>query len=244
MQIQFISDIHDDYPFITPQCDYIALLGDIGDPFSVDYQLFIDDLASKFKKVFVIAGNHEYYYRVMEDVDKKISQVCSTHMNVYFMNNTSIEVEGFLIVGSTLWSKIDIITAYRVNDFKCIRTSKKKFLDVPTYLQLHKDSVKFIEQEVSRGMPTIVLTHYAPIPEMNGKFMNHPLNSAFSSNLNYIKGNIRVWLSGHTRQNLAIKKEDVIYASNCKGFSREGSPGFEINKFINVSLPLPVSIPQ
>jgi predicted phosphohydrolase len=236
MQIQFISDIHDDYPIINPYCDYIALLGDIGDPFTKEYEDFIDQLATKFKKVFVIAGNHEYYYRVMDDVNNKINQICSSNINVYFLNNSSIEVEGILFVGSTLWSKIDIVTAYRTNDFKCIRTSKKKFLDVPTYLQLHKDSVAFIEHEVSKGLPTIVLTHYAPILEMNGKFISSPLRSAYSSNLDYIKGNIRAWLSGHTRQNLSIMKEGVIYASNCKGFSKYGCDNFDPNKSITINL--------
>lgn len=236
MQIQFISDTHDHYPIISPVCDYIALLGDIGDPFTREYIDFIDSLAEKFKHVFVIAGNHEYYYRVMNDVNNKIKEICSSHINVHYLNNSSVEIEGILFIGSTLWSKIDMVTSYRVNDFKCIRTSIKKFLDVPTYLQLHKDSVSFIEHEVSKGIPSIVLTHYAPILEMNGKFIFSPLRSAYSSNLDYIKGNVRAWLSGHTRQNLCIFKEGVMYASNCKGFSKDGCEGFHPNRTITVSL--------
>lgn len=244
MNIQFVSDIHDNYPLIIPRCDYIALLGDIGDPFRIEYQDFISDLASKFKKVFVISGNHEYYYRIMEEVDKKIEQVCSLNPNVYFLNNSSVEVDSFLIVGSTLWSKIDLVTSYRVMDFKCIRTSKNKFLDVPTYLDLHKKSVSFIEHEVSKGMPTIVLTHYAPIYEMNGAFYNHPLRSAFSSDLNYIKGNVKLWLSGHTRQNLSIFKEGIHYSSNCKGFSKNGNNGFDPNIVVSASIDPPLYLSQ
>ena len=230
MELQFISDIHENYIDVPVVSDNIALLGDIGDPFTKGYDAFLGSLSKKFKRVFVVAGNHEYYYRTMKDVEDQIQKVCSNYLNVYFLNNKSVEINGVLVVGSTLWSKIDLLTAYRTNDFKCIRTSKKKFLDVPAYLDLHKKACAFIEHEVSKGMPTIVLTHFAPIYEMNGAFINSPLRSAYSSDLSYIQGNIKAWISGHTHQNLLLEKNGVYYASNCMGYSKFGAKDFSPTK--------------
>ena len=38
---QYLSDLHDKYPKITPLCDYLVLLGDIGDPYNPEYINFL-----------------------------------------------------------------------------------------------------------------------------------------------------------------------------------------------------------
>ena len=86
--LQYLSDLHDKYPEITPLCDYIALLGDIGDPYSQKYKDFIKDLSRKFKKVFVVTGNHEYYFNIIDECNLHINTLCLELRNVYFLNNS------------------------------------------------------------------------------------------------------------------------------------------------------------
>jgi len=71
MRVQYISDIHlelyKDLPeaafvnFITPDAPYLALCGDIGIPDFKNYEKFISWCAPRWNKIFIIAGNHEYY---------------------------------------------------------------------------------------------------------------------------------------------------------------------------------------
>lgn len=234
MKLQYISDIHDRFPSITPIADYIALLGDIGDPFTPQYYDFIHDLSTKFKKVFIIAGNHEYYFQIIDDTISKLKEIESKFQNVHFLNNESIEVDGYLIVGSTLWSDITNSTSYRINDFRYIRRNEISLIDVHTYRSFFNKAVEFIQEETKKNIPMIVLSHHGPIYEMNGDYKGTALCSAFTSDLSHITQNIKCWLSGHTHQCLTIEQNGVIYSSNCMGYKMEGVEGFDVNKFIEV----------
>jgi len=220
MKIQFLSDLHEKYIDIQPKADCLALLGDIGDPFTTYYEKFIDNISKKFKNVFIITGNREYYFRSIPETDEKITSICSKYENVHFLNNSSVIVDGHLIVGSTLWTKIDAETALRINDFNHIRTSTMEFLNVETHNNIHKKAVEYIEEQSKQDLPTIILTHHAPIKEMNGNCENMPLWRAFCSDLSHIQGSIKVWLSGHTQKVMRINKNGIVYASNCMGFKR------------------------
>ncbi len=67
MRIQYISDIHLEFfkvlpkQIVRPVADILCLAGDIGYPFSSLYRDFLKQVSRDFKKVFLIAGNHEYY---------------------------------------------------------------------------------------------------------------------------------------------------------------------------------------
>jgi predicted phosphohydrolase len=53
-------------PLIEPVQPYLALLGDIGWAAEESYRNLLLDMSTKFKKVYVIAGNHEYYQSSFE----------------------------------------------------------------------------------------------------------------------------------------------------------------------------------
>ena len=72
MKLRYISDLH--LEFLKPHkvekfikqipsgLDEICVLaGDIGNPFKQHYDMFMKFVRKNFKKVFVIAVNHEYY---------------------------------------------------------------------------------------------------------------------------------------------------------------------------------------
>lgn len=231
MRLQFISDLHETYPLIEPQGDYIALLGDVTSPFNPDYENYLYYLSSLFKGVFVVMGNHEYYGNIMNDTNNKMNEMCNKFSNVFLLNNSSVIINGYLIVGSTLWSNTTNEAFDNLNCGKMIKMRSNKKMDIIDYLVLHDNSVKFIQAEVSRGLPTIILTHYAPLHEMNGNSFNY-LTSGFSSDLSFINSdNIIAWLSGHTHNCLTIRKNGILYSSNCLG--QIVSPRFNTNFFID-----------
>ena len=238
IEIQYVSDLHDKYPDIPVKCKYLALLGDIGNPFSKSYQNFIKDMSNKFEKVFIVPGNHEYFCHTIYATDLAIQNLCDSLPNCIYFNNKCIYMDGFLIVGCTLWSNIDDNTISYMNDFKNIYESHNKLLQPETYRKKHLDSVYFIQHIVDKNLPTIILTHHAPHLDMNGSYKSSPYCSGYSTPLTYLNkkyGNIKCWLSGHTHQNLTTTKDGIILSANCMGYTEEGVKGFDLGKSIILS---------
>jgi len=72
MILRYISDLHlelmNSSEFIELLEDFkpnekeiCILAGDIGNPYSENYDIFMEYINESFKKTFVIPGNHEYY---------------------------------------------------------------------------------------------------------------------------------------------------------------------------------------
>ena len=233
MRLQLISDLHDNFPEIQPYAEYVALLGDVTSPDNPKYEKYIEYLSSMFRGVFVVLGNHEYYEGIMKDVENKMNDICNKFPNVYLLINKSIMIDGILFVGSTLWSDINEKAFDYLNCGKLIKMRRNKKMDVNDYLVLHYKAVEFIKQEVNKGIPTVVLTHYAPIDEMNGQKINSPYKSGFSSDLSYINNsNIIAWLSGHTHNCMTLRKNNILYSSNCLG--HELNPRFSTHQVIKI----------
>ncbi len=242
MRIQFISDLHEKFPYITPQADYIAVLGDVANPFDPRYELYLQYLSNLFRGVFVVFGNHEYYHNIMHEAENHMQQICFRLRNVYFLNNKSMIIDGCLIIGSTLWSAVEQDAFDYLNCGNLIRMNKKKYMDFIDYRILHNNCVKFIQEELQKGMekdmPIVILTHYAPVHEMNCNRQTR-LNSGFSTNLSFIleqnnqKRNLKAWLSGHTHKCLTIMKSGVLFSSNCLGHMDENCE-FNVNKCIDI----------
>jgi predicted MPP superfamily phosphohydrolase len=74
MKIRYFSDLH--LEFIKSSSkeiekfikqipsgieDVCILAGDIGNPYQLNYDIFMNYINNNFKKSFIITGNHEYY---------------------------------------------------------------------------------------------------------------------------------------------------------------------------------------
>jgi hypothetical protein len=119
--LQYASDLHLDNespPFhmlIEPVATELALCGDIGKPYSQLYKDFLTWCSKRWSKVYLLAGNHEYFTEdpsiLFGDIDTQIRRVChEVGPNVVFLQNELVFLEKYKIVilGSTLWSVPDI----------------------------------------------------------------------------------------------------------------------------------------
>ena len=117
-QLQYASDLHlnlETAPFnilIEPVAPDLALCGDIGNPFSAVYSNFIKWVSKRWSRVFLLAGNHEYFSEnpniKMEDVEKQIQLVAaSAGSNVIFLQKDvyTIDSHKIIVLGSTLWTQ-------------------------------------------------------------------------------------------------------------------------------------------
>lgn len=163
-----MSDIHLELykklkciPYIKPSAPYLALCGDIGYPFSDQYSLFLHDCSKKFKMVFLLSGNHEYYQnkskrRSMNAIETKIKELSRTLGNVYYLQNSyvlldkdqnliyygddykllneNIDSVKYLIAGSTLWTFIPEIRKLEI--LEGMNDYKKIYMDSETTKKL------------------------------------------------------------------------------------------------------------
>ena len=140
MKLKYISDIHLElYPFemgdpiiqkILPESEdeVLILAGDIGNPRHETYDTLMKHVSANFKKVFVIADNHEYYKgkKSMEDTLEYMNKYFEQYTNITFLDNTYETYEGYTFVGTTLWSKVTN-PQYKINDLYAIKNASYAF---------------------------------------------------------------------------------------------------------------------
>jgi len=252
--LQIVSDVHteffqDEGPWLEymgspPISKYIALLGDIGIYTKNTYFDFLAYQSKRYEKVFVLAGNHEYYLKssrvAMGFAKQKMKAMCESLGNVYFMDKGKEMVDGVKIVGTTLWSNVQNknkpIVARSLNDYYQILVEeedadvytgneKARSLTVDDTNRFHAEEVQFIAEEIKdsteNNIPTIVLTHHAPAmygtsaPEYDGQ----PTNEAFSTNLEHLMGGpVQYWAFGHTHYSSWQQIQGTHVISNQFGY--------------------------
>lgn len=212
----YLSDIHtefypnNDYPFIPvinrePDTKYNLLCaGDIGLVTQPEYWRFISRVCDVFDHVYVVHGNHEYYEA---PVGIKFSKYYNSYVakceiqNLTVLDNTRVELEDCVILGTTLWShvprKAHSIVTQTMTDYRKIRG-----FSVEQNNDLHAKAVKFLEEHLTQpsDKPIVVVTHHAPsfhdtsAPEFTGRWTNY----AFATDLTSLVSKANIWIYGHT----------------------------------------------
>jgi DNA repair exonuclease SbcCD nuclease subunit len=248
MRIQLISDVHlefrnDRYPYIARLAPNIALLGDIGKPYSGVYRRFLAHLSGRFDRVLVIAGNHEYYSTssrtlTVGEIQDQLRRVCGQFPNVYFLENSSMFIDGVRILACTLWTAIPNTHWQRIrrmiNDYRMCYVSRYDDINIGVPLapehttNWHEQSVTWLKEELAApgysDTPTIVLTHHAP--DTNGTsdpiYANNEQQCAYSTDLTSLfQRPIVAWAYGHTHYPHDTKVRNVRLVSNPLGYPGE-----------------------
>jgi len=237
---QYFSDIHTEFfseydlkiflkIYLESKADYLIIAGDIGNPFSIIYSCFLKIISSKFKKIFIITGNHEYYSEYpMNKVDEKISKIVLNYSNIVFLQNSvyNIEDTDLTIFGSTLWSNVEENTLKNLNDFRKIPN-----FSFEIYHNLHYNAIKFLEKYLNehKNKKFIVITHHLPSFSLVDN-KEHLINSAYASNISIAESSqIVAWFAGHTHRPIELGKFHV----NPIGYPNENT-FFDLNKIVKI----------
>lgn len=236
MKIQILSDIH--LEFLSPSQidrlvgniervgDVLVLAGDIGNGMAPHYRKFIDRIATKFEKVFIVAGNHEYYGNDIDTTNQKIQSVCYGHKNVSFLCSQWEDYGGVRWIGTTLWSHVEETTKCFTNDIRYIQN-----MPLQKYNQRHQEAVQFLTEalEMSKEKPCIVVTHYLPSMELiHEKYKSkeeEPFNQWFASSLDHLieshTQHVPLWIYGHTHDPSHRKFFETDMVCNPIGYEGE-----------------------
>lgn len=216
MRIHYCSDLHlefeqnnkyvDRYLSYDPG-DILILAGDIV-PLDDEFlnNPFFSFISKKFRQVFWVPGNHEYYYRDISDFSASFNM--KLHQNINIVSNIELHYEGVQFIFGTLWSRISEENGkyieQNVSDFDCITKNKKK-LRISDFNKLHCECLAFLKRSLeNKNSKTVVVTHHVPSLLCNKSDHNKSqINEAFTVDLtDFIKSsNVNFWIYGHSHFN-------------------------------------------
>lgn len=242
IKIRYLSDLHLEFikpnkiqkfiRKIPPGIDEICILaGDIGNPYQLNYDIFMKFISKNFKKSFVISGNHEYYNKTksIQETNDFMTEYFQNFNNISFLNNKYENYDNYCFIGTTLWSKITD-TNYVINDVYNIPN-----FDYIQYNKLNTSSVNFLEHTLQDTLQNnencIIITHHVPseslidikykTPEML------PYNQWFYCNMDNLietyKDKIKCWIYGHTHTSSNIMINKIPFLCNPIGYPNENS---------------------
>lgn len=193
--------------------------GDMGNPFSQGYDIFFNFLQGNFKRVFVIAGNHEYYGSEIPLTNEFLVNYFKKFSNVRFLKNEFEIYEGFCFIGTTLWSQIDdplnkINDMYKIPNFTVLE-----------YNRLHKECLEFLGRALLQENCIVISHHLPSFLLINEKYLNSPSNQWFASNLDsfieHNKERIKCWFYGHTHAGSIQQISGIPFLCNPIGYPGE-----------------------
>jgi Icc-related predicted phosphoesterase len=260
MKFALCSDLHLEFGLIelknTESADVLVLSGDIcvakdlafkESKRSEGWMQFFEQVASEFKDVIYIMGNHEHYHGDFAKSYDLIKGALKDLTNIHVMEKEFIRIGDVTFVGGTLWTdmnKEDPITLNQIkgymNDYRIIENSGEvvyyrdadgnshqrtaKFTPELS-VQEHKATLKFIGEVVDAEPTTkfVVVGHHAP-----SKLSTKPqyekdveVNGAYSSDLSEFmldRPQIKVWTHGHTHHSFDYMIGSTRVVANPRGY--------------------------
>ncbi len=264
-QIQITSDIHtESYKeneiqlkrWVKPMAPNLAILGDLGVISILEHRKKVDNFLSEcnkaFDKTFYISGNHEYYNAsnskmTICEINMIIEELVGKYKNVYFLNNKKHELNDYLILGSTLWTKISDKTRDEIQnklaDYMNIYDDIDKLITTYGMDYIHNKNLLWLIENIvnNPNKKIIIMTHHLPSFDLiaekyrTDKFRN--LNSAFATDLNVILfkfSNIKYWICGHSHDSMEITINQCKCIINPYGYKKTKNNNYKNNFVINI----------
>lgn len=249
MKIQIISDLHQEFGFTDltfKNADVVVLAGDINIG-TKGIEWILKEITDK--PVIYVLGNHEYYKNAYPKTLHKITEL-SRNSNIHVLENKSIEIDGIVFHGATLWTdfsifgnprKYGMICQEKMNDYKRIRLnpSYSKLRSIDTY-RIHNESIRWLTQSLNeyRNQTNVVVTHHAPsVQSIPKKYQNDPVSSAYASNLEdlILEHQPKMWIHGHIHEPKEYRIGQTQIICNPQGYIDELYNGYQKELILDIT---------
>jgi Calcineurin-like phosphoesterase len=225
MRLWILSDLHVeltrgwDLPSgdARPDFDVLVVAGDLITRMERGVRWLLERVPDK--PVVYVAGNHEAYG---VDVDRTVEKAMEAAQGtkVFVLQNRWIQLGDVTFAGATLWTDFSlfgdqrramVVAADRMNDYRKIRTARylERFRPVHA-LARHRESRAFLEAQMCRGGPLVVVTHHAPMPGRGYRLAPHypgtrlsdeeVLTAAYRTDLTELMWPAPIWSGFETRR--------------------------------------------
>lgn len=219
--IQILSDLHLEFykklPLNIcndhfPKAPTLFLVGDIGYPLDDIWLKFIEWCETKYDKIFYVQGNHEPYDNDIDAITKYIKAIFTSKPKFTLLECGVIShLDGYKIIGCTLWSEQNYYIYSKMNDSKCIYKNGS-YLSLSDLLDMHRQDKEWLDNQVDEN--TIVITHHLPSFDLIHPKYKIPFykdyHSAYASDCNSIVRKAKLWIYGHTHIGSDIMFEDKV----------------------------------
>jgi predicted phosphodiesterase len=259
MKFQFISDVHLEVDpvsrlteLLKPCAPYLVLAGDIC-AYSMKDRLrsFLEFCAANWKRVFFVAGNHEYHNKSshelrfiakqdaargrptpMAEVDAWLNAECGRFNNIHYLqkNVFYLPEESTFVLGCTLWSEIPVdqyeVARNGMADYRRIWTSSEARLEPAAVTAMFYDHANWLATELGRLDPlakVLVITHHLPTHAMiEPKYIGHTLTNCFASHvLERLPRQPAAWVCGHSHARTSRVVGRTLCLLNARGYPDE-----------------------
>lgn len=281
VRFQFVSDVHAEcynhpLPAIPRIAPILVLAGDIGRPTSSTYRAFLAANAALYDHVIVIAGNHEYYQgqkpaALCEDIPGVIRAVTSALPNVHFLDRSSVDIGGVRFLGTTLWTRLDEGDARNnaqmyMSDYGSIYAAaaasaddgapqrRRKVVNIRAEHTdaWHHEQSAWLRQAIAESpLPTVVVTHHCPHPDLLRKKQREDATFAHAyytalPPADFFRRPVVCWVSGHAHNAMSFyippplphpateAEAGVLCVSNCRGYPSESVQGYDTRRTVSV----------
>lgn len=253
MRIRLLSDLHIEgnaFYYEYAGEDVIVLAGDIH---TKNRHRFILDQIPPYVKIVMVAGNHEYYGSVFEDVNDWLSDLQAEYQNFYFLDNDCMLAGDVAFYGGSMFTDMNLYgdtwkaTQYAhkgIADFSWIDKMRgtgdeqiKRRWIVDDHRYQHELFCKGLVEW--KEMPTtnkrVVVSHFVPHPIcIDRKWHGSPINPYFVQDMEKYMDGIDLWLFGHTHDSHDKIVNNTRLVSNPRGYGKENSNGFNPNLIIEI----------
>lgn len=222
----------------------LVVAGDLCNTYKRErFKMFFDLVSPRFKVIFYVAGNHEYYGGTLDFTRKFLFDLCFSYKNVEFFNTFGVHFYGGKrFVADTLWTDFDkedpttMFLAPRImNDYRHIYSEENIPVTVEEILAIHNDTRKMFDEYVTKD--TVVITHHLPsFQSVDPAFKGDPSNAYYASNLEefILDRKPKLWLHGHTHHPQDYKIGDTRIVCNPRGYKGQEKNGYNPTLVIEV----------
>jgi hypothetical protein len=205
MLIQLLSDTHKSPFLIAPNVDLVIHAGDFANGDFNFLKQFKDACDAAGKQHLCVLGNHDFYFRTIEDAYDILDDLGIN----YLRDGKEFNFNGKIFVGGTLFTgfllngddpltviKNKMLAQWNISDFKHVLNSNgNAYIKPNEYVELYNKHLDWINRY--RHNPDVcVLTHFPPHPAtIAPQYANDKLNPYYTNNINL--AGFKHWLFGH-----------------------------------------------
>jgi Icc-related predicted phosphoesterase len=271
MKISIVSDLHSEFgsDLVLPGGDVLLLAGDVvvvkglvsagmGQHYEkhknngknhIFHELMKNEF-SKYKKVYAIAGNHEYYGSDIIDVPLMLKEATQEYPFFQLLEDDVVDLApGWKLFAATMW------TDYNYGDEKAMHAAARGmndhyYISMGGYRFTPDNAYKINERSrtnLMRALETydenfVIMTHHTPSMASSapkwGKEKNL-LNYAFC-NMDLLEPTVdtypkvKYWVHGHTHDSFDYQYNGCRVICNPHGYRHENMDDFDANKQFEV----------
>ena len=244
MRIQFLSDLHVEFPGnaippLAPEAELIILAGDLA-PVTTHRVADIARPCAGADRILYVPGNREYYGSEIDIARRELARQCLQH-GLTLLDPGAVTVEEVRFIGATLWTDFllegvvgeawaHLEVGQGLSGFTgAIRHhgGREGLFTTMESARRHAEERAFIEGELEKaersGLTSVVITHHAPsLRCIRPWFEKSRLNPGFASDMDSETARFQpsLWVHGHMHDRVDETLGETRVVCNPGGYNR------------------------